>query len=121
MIRAFVGIDIGLFIVVLLSSGLVVFNTIRMTVVARKEAIEIMRLVGATGWFIRLPFLLEGVIQGALGGFVASLILFLGYRLLLLKVPGMVFLPPSYYAAPLLFGALMGFVGSGVAVQRFLK
>jgi cell division transport system permease protein len=121
MIRVFVGIDIGLFIVVILSSGLVVFNTIRMTVVARKEAIEIMRLVGATGWFIRLPFLLEGVIQGALGGFTASLILFVGYRLLVLKVPGTVFLPPSYYAVPLLFGAFLGFVGSGVAVQRFLK
>ena len=53
------------------ASGLLIWNTIRTAMFARRREIEVMKLVGATDWFIRIPFMLEGLIQGLLGGIVA--------------------------------------------------
>lgn len=71
--------SIGLFIsgVVLVFSILVVFNTIRITIFSRRKEIEIMRLVGASNWYIRGPFLLEGVIYGLIATVVAMLVVYL--------------------------------------------
>jgi cell division transport system permease protein len=54
---------------------LIIHNAIRLTIFARRKEIHIMELVGATHWFIRIPFLLEGVFYGAIGAIVASLVL----------------------------------------------
>ncbi len=57
--------------VLLLAAGLLIFNTIRMAMFARRREIEVMKLVGATNWFIRVPFMVEGLIQGLLGSAIA--------------------------------------------------
>src|SRR5688500_14009712 len=68
------GLQIGMFIVagvLLFAASLLIFNTIRMAIFARRREIEVMKLVGATNWFIRIPFMLEGLVQGLVGAGVA--------------------------------------------------
>ena len=61
-----------------IASVLLISNTIRLSLYARRREIEVMKLVGATDWFIRWPFVIEGVVLGALGGIVAILLLLVG-------------------------------------------
>ena len=65
----------GLAVLLALASILLVANTIRLSMYARRREVEVMKLVGATDWFIRWPFVIEGVIVGALGGVVAIALL----------------------------------------------
>ncbi|HXE71853.1 MAG TPA: permease-like cell division protein FtsX [Candidatus Nitrosotenuis sp.] len=123
---------VGMAILTLLfvSTILIVSNTIRLTVFARRKEIEIMQMVGAAGWFIRWPFILEGVVQGLAGAGLAALLVDLSYRLL---VPGLArtvpFLPlvapdailPQLGSGLLLLGALVGAMGSLISVNRYLK
>ena len=107
----------------------VIVNTIRLAVYARRQEIEIMKLVGATDWFIRWPFVLEGVIVGFLGGVMA---------ILLLAVMKIALIDPlaadfALIAAPdtinfgvliaVLLGASVGVsaAGSGISLRRFLR
>ena len=114
-------IDALLLIVVSLASTIVVFNTIQLTLYARRQAIEIMRLVGATGAFIRRPFLMEGMLQGAGGSLIGGIMLYVSFRLLSAHFEGIRFFTGQEFFLLLLFGVLLGFVGSWIAVQRFLK
>ena len=109
----------------------IVSNTIRLTVYARRDELEIMSLVGATRLFIKMPFLLEGLMQGLVGG-VLSLLLLLSVHLLFLHnagnfltfnpaTAGLSFLPVEYIAALLAAGALLGFLGSLTALRRFIN
>ncbi len=119
----------GLIIGGLLCIGIlfIVTNTIRLAIYSRKEEIEILKLVGATDWFIKIPFLLEGAIQGVLSALLALFILFSGYHLLLAKkihftglgVFDFVFLPWEYALLILLASVALGLVGSLLAVRRF--
>jgi cell division transport system permease protein len=123
------GLSVGLALG--LASLLIVSNTIRLTVYARSEEIEIMRLVGASRLHIRAPFLLEGMIQGSLGAGLALLLLYGAYRATLWQLqvsPGQVFgmgvgsfLEPRWTAAMLLAGAGVGAFGSLISVGRFLR
>ena len=61
----------------LVASALLILNTVRTAMFARRREIEVMRLVGATNWFIRIPFLLEGLVQGIIGGLLAVACMFL--------------------------------------------
>ena len=71
----------GLWIALMFASGLLIWNTIRTAMFARRREIEVMKLVGATDWFIRIPFMLEGLIQGLLGGVAAvGSMLFINWR-----------------------------------------
>jgi cell division transport system permease protein len=65
-------------VIMLVAAGLLIGNTVRMAVFARRKEIGIMRLVGATNWFIRMPFMIEGVFEGLFGAAVAILFLFAG-------------------------------------------
>jgi cell division transport system permease protein len=123
------GLSVGLALG--MASLLIVSNTIRLAVYARAEEIEIMRLVGATKLHIRAPFLLEGLIQGALGAGLALLLLFGAYRATLWQLqlsPGQIFgigvgsfLDPRWAGAMLLAGASVGAFGSLISVGRFLR
>ena len=120
----------GGLIAVLSAALLVVANTIRLAVYARRDEIEIMKLVGATDGYVRLPFLLEGALQGLLGGGVALGALF-GVERWLLPRAHEAFSFASGAALPALHvpqaglvaaaGALVGLFGSWLAVARFLR
>ena len=73
---------IGLTLVLILGTAslLIVANTIKLAVYARRQEIEIMKLVGATNWFVRIPFLIEGFLQGLVGAIIAVAILMAGYH-----------------------------------------
>lgn len=99
--------------------------TIRISVFQRAKEIAIMRLVGATNGFIRGPFVLEGGIKGILGGLLAVLLCWVGYRLFRAglggALPDVRFFDPGDVAVIVLFGTLIGLVGSLVSVGRHLR
>lgn len=124
-----VGSLVGGFLV--LAVIFIVSNTIQLTIYARRDELEIMSLVGATRLFIKMPFLLEGILQGIAGG-VLALLLLLSVHLLFLHnagnfltfnpaTAGLSFLPPAYCAGLIAAGAVLGFLGSLTALRRFIN
>ena len=107
----------------------IVTNTIKLTIYSRKEEIEILKLVGATDWFVKMPFLIEGMIQGVFSAAVALVILFGGYILfsvkkttfLSLAVLKIQFIPFPYVVAILGLSLVVGVLGSLIAVGRFFE
>ena len=118
-------ISLGLGVLVGLSAIILVSNTIRLAISAKRQIIRTMELVGATRMFIRLPFLLEGVMQGILGGVVAAGVLYvlLAYavRVISPDLPALLRIETVYYAAVVLAGGLLGWIGSSIAVLRFIR
>jgi cell division transport system permease protein len=115
-------------VIMLVSAAGLIANTVRMAVFARRKEIGIMKLVGATNWFIRVPFLIEGMVQGLLGATAAILGLFvikiifvdplrnqIGF-IPLLTNSDMVFTVPLLLAA----GVLVAAIASVIAMRRFL-
>lgn len=108
----------------------IVSNTIKLTIYARREELEVMSLVGATPFFIKAPFLIEGIIQGGVGALSSMLLLFLLYEVFLHNAgsfltfnpvtAGLAFLPLEYVGAIFLAGILLGFVGSLTSLKRFI-
>lgn len=124
-----VGALLGGFLV--LAVVFIVANTIRLTIYARRDELEIMSLVGATRLFIKMPFLLEGLVQGMAGGLLSLLLLFATYELFLQNsgnfltfnpaAAGLAFLPLEYCAALLFSGVALGVLGSLTALRRFMS
>ena len=112
-----------------IASILLVANTIRLSLFARRREVEVMRLVGATNWFIRWPFVIEGILVGAVGAILAILVLaivkvalldplFSGWAL----VGGVRTIAfPALLAIMMGAGVLVSAVGSGVSLRRYLK
>lgn len=108
----------------------IVSNTIKLTIYARREELEVMSLVGATPFFIKAPFLIEGIIQGGAGALSSLLLLFLLYEGFLHNAgsfltfnpatSGLAFLPLEYVGSIFLAGILLGFVGSLTSLKRFI-
>jgi len=117
--------------VLLGSAALLILNTIRIAIFARRREVSVMKLVGATNWFIRIPFMLEGLLQGLLGAGIAFLAV-LGIRIAMGRVANsnnyqllqqLVVTPDQAIGTGilvLLIGTIVGVVGSLVAVHRFL-
>jgi cell division transport system permease protein len=113
------------------ASVMLVGNTIRLSIFTRRREVEVMRLVGATRWFIRWPFLIEGVVVGFLGGLVAILILWIGKTTIVDPLSDTNSFAAAQHDATLafpvlaavLFGAaiLVSTLGSGVTLRRFLR
>ena len=115
--------------VLLLSAVLLILNTIQMAIFARRREVAVMKLVGATNWFIRVPFMLEGMVQGVVGATAAFGVVALVRNLLAGAVGentlGNQLLPPASDVVGtglfvLFAGAVIGAVGSAFAVRRFL-
>ena len=101
---------------------IIIGATIRMAVLARAKEISIMRLVGATDGFIRRPFLIEGSIKGVLGGLLALVLTYVAMRVLQGYLHfDTVFFDRRLAMLGILFGALMGLLGSAVSVGRHLR
>lgn len=122
----------GLFLGSLLGAGVItiISNTIKLTIYSRSEEIEIMRLIGATNGFIKIPFLLEGAFMGTLGaGFSIALlaIIYTIFRLNTAYIGGflwrgvdLTFLPSDIITYLFLLGTMLGCLGSGISLKRFL-
>ncbi|HVM10355.1 MAG TPA: permease-like cell division protein FtsX [Acidimicrobiales bacterium] len=115
--------------VLLLSAALLILNTIRMAIFARRREVAVMKLVGATNWFIRVPFMLEGMIQGVAGAAAAFIVLAIGRGVIENAVEGNQLIEQFVVSSSdvfgtglfiLFMGAVVGAVGSAVAVSRFL-
>jgi cell division transport system permease protein len=102
-------------------SVIIIGATIRMAVLSRAKEISIMRLVGATDSYIRRPFLLEGFAKGVLGGLLALLLVWVCRVLIDRYIIETVFFDQRLAALGLLFGAMIGLVGSAVSVGRHLR
>ena len=108
----------------------IISNTIRLTVFARRKEVIIMRYVGATDWFIRWPFILEGMTLGFTGAVLASLIIDASYGALLSKIHATLAFLPMLPSTPLLYyvtgfllvaGTGIGALGSFISLRKFLK
>ena len=114
-----------------LATAFIVANTIKLTVYARRDEIGILRLVGATDWFVRTPFLVEGALWGLAGGILGAILLwladlFLSPRISLAIADILGGLEVQLFAfsvgmGMILFGLVLGVLGSGLAVRRFLE
>ena len=102
-------------------AALIIGAAIRMAIFARRDEIIIMRLVGATDSFIRLPFVLEGLFTGFIGAVLAVAATRLVFGLLSGAVVQLEWLPPLYMFAGLAAGALVGVLSSAIAVRRHLR
>ena len=101
---------------------IIIGATIRMAVLARSREISIMRLVGATDGFIRRPFLIEGSIKGVLGGVLALVLTYMAMRVLDQYLHFQTaFFDRRLATLGIIFGALMGLLGSAVSVGRHLR
>jgi cell division transport system permease protein len=112
----------------LIASLLLIANTIRLSIYARRREVEVMRLVGATNWFIRWPFVVEGILVGLMGALIAIGILWVGKVLVVDQLNSFALVDnfSTVSFAPLvlvLLGAavLVSALGSGITLRRFLR
>lgn len=127
------GVKLAAFIFMLslgITAVFLIANTIKLTVFSRSDEIKIMKYVGATDWFIRWPFLFEGLLLGLLGALMPFLCLNYGYSFLIdalqARVAFLAFATPEMVTSGLLkvllpLGVLIGGIGSMLSTQRFLK
>ena len=116
-------------ILLVVASVLLVSNTIRLSLFSRRREVEVMKLVGATDWFIRWPFVIEGIVLGALGGIMAILLLGVGKIALLdplIQQFSLLSAPKTIHFGlliTLLVAASIGVsaLGSGLSLRRFLR
>lgn len=121
---------LALVLVMILATLFVISNTVRLTIIARAEEIEIMKLVGATNWFVRWPFLFEGMLLGLLGALGAALAAWRAYAWAVGGIYASVAFMPVVPVYPLVWrlglvlavtGALIGSLGSTFSLRRFLR
>ncbi|MDD5766408.1 MAG: permease-like cell division protein FtsX, partial [Candidatus Marinimicrobia bacterium] len=108
-----------------LISILLIANSIKMTIVARRDVISTMKLVGATNNFIRAPFLIEGTLQGFIGAIFASIFIAIVFYFLNNYLQTIIsyraIVSYRFYAGIILFGGALGLTGSTRAIRKFLK
>ncbi len=116
-------------VLLIAASLLLIGNTIRLSIYTRRREIEVMRLVGATRWFIRWPFMIEGVVVGILGGTIAILVLWIGKvtvvdpladKFALMNAQDSMSFA-ALVACLFIAAILVSAIGSGLTMRRFLK
>jgi len=120
MVRVFALIDIVVGLVVGIAAVVTVSYTVRLTLFARRDLIRVLKLVGATDFFVMAPFILEGLIHGLVSVVLSAGVLYLGFRAIDIKVPQAVFMPFGMIAFFAVFGVLVAILGSWLSVRSFL-
>ena len=122
--------SLGAMIILLLVAIFIISNTIKLSVFARKDEIHIMKYVGATAAFVRQPFVLEGILTGVIGGAISLVLIGFGYTYVIkfmkdfldiFDLIPFVEILPFMISTTLIFGVLMGAVGSAIALAKHLK
>lgn len=123
-------------IILLLAAMVLIYNTIRLSIYARRKEIEVMKLVGATNWYVRTPFLFEGFFEGFMGAGIAVLLLYFLNKFLMIKgetaivetmhIKNLAILGSSSiiliaYFGMIIIGGFLGILSSGFALRRYLK
>jgi len=116
-------------LILLAAATILIGNTIRLSIFARRREIEVMKLVGASNWFVRGPFMVEGLLTGLLGAAAAVVLLFLGKELVLPATIGRLDAGKDVNAIAfeytallvLMIGLLLGAAGSSITMRRFLR
>jgi cell division transport system permease protein len=115
--------------ILLIAATILIGNTIRLSIFARRREIEVMKLVGASNWFVRGPFMVEGLLTGLIGAAAAVVLLFLGKELILPTTIGRLDAGKDVNAIAfeytallvLLLGLVLGAAGSSITMRRFLR
>jgi cell division transport system permease protein len=123
---------LGIAVILIVSASVLILNSIRMAIFARRREVSVMKLVGATNWFIRVPFMSEGLIQGLLGSGIAALFVYVLYWFVnhfggngsSSNIFGMLHLTAGEMIVTnvvvVLVGVIIGSLGSAIAIRRFL-
>ena len=127
-------VSLGIFAVLSVVSVFIIFNTTKLTVYARRNDITVMKYIGATDWYIRYPFLIEGCILGLLGAVIAALVIRNVYFYVigsmggasLSLAAGVTLAPTSMVIGKInlffiIYGILIGTIGSGFSIRKFLN
>ena len=131
MINVLKWVCLGIAVVLIVSAAVLILNSIRMAIFARRREVSVMKLVGATNWFIRVPFMSEGLIQGLLGSGLAARVVYALYLVInhygsgdtsnvltaMHMTGGEVILTN---VVVVFVGVVIGSVGSAIAIRRFL-
>lgn len=117
-------VGLGLGIMIGISAVFLVSNTIRLAIYARRKMIQTMKLVGAARWFIRMPFLLEGIIQGVIGGVLAAGVMYWLIEFILARISTelaeFIHVDLAFYGAVVVCGCVLGLFGSFISIRRFI-
>lgn len=122
-------IGLAVFAMLIGVSLFLIVNTIKLTVFSRRREVGIMKFVGATDWFIRWPFVIEGVVLGIIGGLIANIVLYYSYKFTVTRITeslmAIQMISPEYVFTTILWqfllaGAVIGAVGSSIALRKFL-
>jgi cell division transport system permease protein len=120
IVRAIAFADIAIGLVVGIAAIVTVSYTVRLTLSARREAIRVLKLVGATDGFVMAPFLLEGAIHG-LAAVVLSLVLMaIGHGVVDERVPQITFMTPGMVVSFVAFGVVVAVLGSWISLRAFI-
>lgn len=125
-------VGIALFFILIAVSIFLIMNTIKLTVYSRRKEVGIMKFVGATDWFIRWPFIIEGMVIGMIGSLLSSVTIYFLYNIVVDKITSsslimtVKLIDQSYIITTLLFiflfgGAVIGGIASFLALRKFLK
>lgn len=120
-VKTITWIDLILGVIIAFSAVLLVSNTIRLTIYAKRDIVKTMKLVGASNGFIRRPFLIEGIIQGLIGGGLAVGLLHASTEAVRRYLISEIEFSPYYLYSLIVFGALLGLFGSLISIRFFLK
>ncbi|ABR35363.1 FtsX-like permease family protein [Clostridium beijerinckii] len=123
-------LEVAAFFVLPVISLFLVVTSFKMSILQRRNEINIMKFVGATNWFIRWPFIIEGVVIGIVGAFLGNVLLFFIYEFVYTKalefIPELTLVQPEFIANAMLWpfvivGTFLGAIGSIIALRKFLN
>jgi cell division transport system permease protein len=121
LVKGFYMTDFALGLIVFLSVIFVISNTVRLSILSRRESVEIMKLIGATNMYIQVPFVIEGAIQGIVSSLLAMALLWGACSFAGRYLPGLGFFRFEGVVGFVVLCAFLGSIGSFVAIRKFLK